>query len=413
MLMIGSLGSPEIAGVGIATRIFFVLILVLFGISTGSGIFISQYWEIREIARIRKVMGMSLWLSLMTALIIGTLTLLFSAEMIGLFTSDREIIRYGADYLSISSWGFILTALIFVFAFACRSTGHTILPLIASFVSMVSNTLMNYAMIYGHWGSPAMGVGGAALATVISRVIELGILMIMIYGFQYPHRVFPVDMKVDWGQFKTYLKTVLPVTGNELVWVLGMTMYSVIWGRMGSHEITAMSILAPVDSFAVGIFLGLSSASSVMLGNALGASDFDRARQYAARFIRIGVIISILTGIIIIFSADIILGFYKIDETVYRISRILLLIAGAFLWLKIINMIMIVGILRSGGDVRYSFFMDTGAIWLVGIPVAAFLGLVLTLPLPVVYLAVMSEEVIRGVLGIGRFLTGRWIRNLT
>ncbi|OHD17053.1 MAG: hypothetical protein A2086_06120 [Spirochaetes bacterium GWD1_27_9] len=411
-IMIGSLGATCVASVGIANRLFFILILLLFGISTGATVFTSQYWGKKDIPNIRKVLGMALSSSLFVGFIMMVVMLTIPHLVMSIFTKDSEIIKYGSLFLKINSISFVFTSITFTYAFICRSTGNTKLPMFITIFCLGINTLLNYCLIFGNFGFPQMGVAGAAISTNIARFFECFFLILLIYLNNYPAAAKIREMRFDFSFFKNFLKTTMPIISNEFFWVIGITIYSIIYARMGTNEIAAISIISPIESIAIGIFFGLANACSIMLGNQLGINNNSKADKYAKRFIRLGLVFSIFFGILLIIFADKILSFYKVDKVIIDLSKNILIILCIFLWIKIFNMITIVGILRSGGDVKFSLFMDTGAVWVFGVPLVFIAAFILKLPLPLVYLLSMFEEVVKGCLGIFRIYSKKWIKNL-
>ncbi|MCX7708715.1 MAG: MATE family efflux transporter [Clostridia bacterium] len=412
-VMIGQLGEAEIAAVALANQIFFLLILFLFGISSGAGIFHAQFWGKGDVPNIRKVLGISLVGGISVALLFTIASLVIPRELMGLFSQDTRVIHMGSAYLRIVSLSFIMTAVSFCYSFTLRCTGKAGLPTYISFIALIANTLLNYVLIFGVLGFPSLGVEGAAIATVIARVVEMVLMLVIVYGRKLvPAASFKEMLDFDLSFVKRFLNTTTPVILNEILWSVGITMYTVAYGRMGTGVLASINIASTVERIALVLFMGMANACAVLVGNKIGEGDEKTAFLYAKRLIVLGPLTGIVMGGIVIGASDWILSIYKVSEVVYNDAKYILMIFGLLIAFKIFNMINVVGILRSGGDTTFCLIMDTAGIWLIAVPLAFIGGLVWSLPVYIVYLLVNLEEVFKIALGIPRFISGKWINNL-
>ncbi len=412
-VMVGQLGETEIAAVGLANQFFFLLNLLMFGIVSGSAIYTSQYWGKRDLPNLRRVLGLSLMLSISAAFIFTCVSLLLPSQVIRIFSEDARVIELGSQFLRIVGLSYMITAVTFSFSFVLRSTGQAKLPMRISVMALLINTALNYLLITGKFGFPALGVRGSAIATVIARTIEVTVLLTIIYKNQYPvaaklHEMMDLSKEFV-GRF---LNTTIPVILNESFWSLGVTMYSVAYGRMGTDVVASINIASTVERLAMVLFVGMGNACAVMVGNQIGAGQEGKAFDYAKKFLITGPFIGIFMGIALILSSKGILSVYNVSSGVYEAAARVLFVIALAMPVKIYNMIMIVGVLRSGGDTKFSLIIDTIGVWFIAVPLAFLGGLVWKLPVHWVYTFIIAEEVFKFTLGVRRFVTKKWINNL-
>jgi Na+-driven multidrug efflux pump len=389
VVMIGQLGAVPVAAVGLANQIFFLLTLMLFGIYTGSAMFTAQLWGIKDIPNIRKVLGLALTLGLGTGTLFLIIAEFFPVAVLSIYSQDPAVIALGSYYLRILGLSFIPYAISFCYAIVLRS------------------------LIFGKLGLPALGVYGAGLAVVISRLLELVLILLLTYRKDSPaaaklHELFSYNLEFS----KKVLKPVLPVVANEILWSLGITAYSVVYARINTDSIAAMNIVASIDQMALVLFNGIGHACAIMVGNWIGAGDEEQAFRYAARSEALGMLGGLGIGALVLVSSNLILSLYKVPPDVIAYAHNALIILGLLLWLRASNMIMFIGIFRSGGDTRFALVLDGLIIWVVGVPLAFIGAFVFHLPVYWVYLLVMSEEITKWCLGAYRFFTRKWIHNL-
>jgi putative MATE family efflux protein len=413
VVMIGQLGGAPVAAVGLANQIFFLLNLMLFGITSGSAMFTAQLWGKRDVPNIRKVLGLALTLGLIAGTIFLVIAEFFPAGALSIYSQDPSVITLGSDYLRIIGFSFLLYAISFCYSSVLRSTGDVQTPLFVTFTALSINTLLSYALIFGKLGLPSMGVHGAAIAVLVSRIVECSLLLWITYHKRSPaagtlSELFSYNL-VFAGNV---LKPVLPVVVNEMLWSLGTTAYSVVYARISTDAIAAMNIVASIDQMALVLFNGIGHACAVLVGNQIGAGDEEQAFRYAARSEVLGMVGAVGIGSLVLASANSILSLYNVSPTVIDYAHHVLTILGLLLWLRVSNVILFIGIFRSGGDTRFALILDGVIIWVVGVPLAFAGAFLFHLPVYWVYLLVMSEEITKWLLGIYRFFSRKWIHNL-
>lgn len=413
ILMIGSLGETTIAAVGLANKVFFVFSLLLFGICSGSSILTSQYFGKKDIKSIRRVLGISLVIGLIGSIFFVIPGILCPKLVMNIFTPSTNTIAIGASYLAIVAISYPLTAITNVYTAVLRSVNEVRLPVVISLVSIFINIVLNYTLIFGHFGAPALGVQGAALGTLIARIIECLSILTIIYIKNGPAAA-KIKELIDFNKefTKKFFITVTPVIINEFMWGLGVTMYSLVYGRMGDGAVAAITITQNVEQIITVMFQGIGSATAVILGNELGANKLEKADIHAKYLIVMQLVLSLVMGVVCFLIKMPLIRLFSVSEFVALDISKCLIVFIIYLPFKMFNLVNIVGVLRSGGDTKAALFLDVTGVWIIGIPLAFLGGIFLGLPIYIVYAMVMFEEVYKFILGIRRYRQKKWLKNI-
>jgi len=414
VIFVGQKGETSVAAVGFAGQIAFLLQLVHFGIISGSAMFTAQFWGRNDVPNLRRVLGLCLMIAVSVSLIFFALSQFIPSEILRIYTKDEAVIALGARYIRTFSLTFLFMAVTFSYAFVLRSSGDVKTPATVSVGALLISTFLSYSLIFGKFGLPELGIQGAAVAAVISRGLECVALLITTYAMKSPAAASLREL-TDFGApfVARVIKPMLPVILNELFWALGVTTYNIIYGRMGTGSFAAMSIVGTIEQMAYVVFIGISNATSVQIGNRIGAGKEDEAYLYAGRSLGLGIMGGLVMGVLLQVVKAPILALYNVSPEVIANASRVLTVMMFFLWVRVNNHTIVVGILRAGGDTRFSLFLDGFMIWLVGVPMA-FLGAnVWHLPVYFVYLCAMSEEAAKWFLGMRRYFSRKWIHNLT
>lgn len=412
-LMIGQLGESTIAAVGLANKVFFVFSLLMFGICSGAGILAAQYYGEDDIKNLRKVLGMTLLLGVGASVLFIFPAMLVPDVVMRIFTPSPEAIAIGSAYLVVVCLSYPFTAVTQGYIAILRAANKVMAPVIISIVSIVVNVILNYALIFGQLGMPKLGVAGAALATLIARIVECTSLLLVIYIKKSPAAARLKEMFVLSREFvKKFFITAAPVIANEFMWGLGVTIYSLVYGRMGDGPVAAITICQSVEQVYQVVFQGLSAATAVILGNILGAGDLKRADEYAKNFIFLQFLLSLAAMVVCTGSRELLIGMFAVSDEVAGFVRGCFTAFTLYIPAKNFNYVNIVGILRSGGDTKAALFLDTTGVWLIGIPLVFLGGMVLQLPIYFVYAMVMAEEVYKLIFGFVRYRQKKWLRKI-
>ncbi len=414
VIFIGQKGDASVAAVGLAGQIAFLLNLVHFGIISGAAMFTAQFWGKRDIPNLRRVLGLCLILAISASLIFFTLSQLFPAEILRIYSKDPVVIELGTNYIRTFSWTFLFFGITFSYALVMRSTGNVKVPTTVSVGALLISTFLSYSLIFGKFGLPELGIQGAAVAAVIARFLECMTLLTVTYAAKLPVAASLRELTgFDRVFLRRVIKPMLPVILNELFWSLGITTYNIIYGHMGTQSYAAMNIVSTIEQVGFVIFIGISNATSVLVGNRIGSGKEEEAYLYAGRSLGIGILGGILLGLFLQLAKVPILSLYKVSPEVIQAASRIINVVSFFLWIRVNNMTTVVGILRAGGDTRFSLFLDGIIIWIVGVPMAYLGAFVFNFPVYLVYVCAMSEEATKWFLGINRYLSRKWINNLT
>ncbi|GBF74140.1 MATE family efflux transporter [Paenibacillus sp. 598K] len=413
-LMVGQLGDVAIASVGMASKIYSVISVVLAGLAAGLSIYAAQYWGRKDVRSITRLLGMTLSLGLMISLLFSGMVYFNPEWSLGLFTTDTRVMEDGAIFLKLVALSYVPTMLTMIYSAVLRSTGHVKYPMYVSLIVVILNVGLNYLLIFGNLGFPKLGLAGAAIGTCIARVVECLLIIGAVYRFRLPGAAgFRYLFSYDRTLARKFYLTTYPIVLTELVWVLGETAYAVIYSRMGTTEMTAMTITFPLQGLSIGLLTGLAGAAGVLVGNRLGAGEEALAREYARRLIRVGIVFSVGLGVVIAAISPLYVSAFAITGEAHELAVHVIWVFAAFMWVKVANMIIAGGILQSGGDSKFVFKMESAATWLVGVPLGLLLSLVWKQPLFWVYFFLSLEEIVRFGIGLMRFRSGKWIQNLT
>ncbi len=424
-IMIGQLGDASIAAVGLANRVFFVYVLLLFGISSGSSILAAQYFGKRDMIGIRRVLRISLIIGVIASFLFLIPAVLFPEFVMRIFTTEQDTIKIGASYLVIIAISYPLTAITNSYVVILRSMHFVKIPIVITTAAIGVNVVLNYGLIFGKLGLPEMGVAGAALATLIARIVEVGVLLLIVYLHKvgdggvgdFIHTKYNKIKEggvpfLNVAFVKKYIITALPVIINEAMWGLGVAFYSIAYGHMGKEAAAAMTITNSVEQLVLVFFFGMCNAAAVILGNEMGANQLEKAERHAKNYMILMFIMSCIGAVLTIFLRGAIILIFPVSDLVAEYIRYSLLVFALYMPIRMLNALIIVAILRSGGDTIAALLLDVSGVWLIGIPAAFIGGLVFHLPVYLVYALILIEEVYKLTLGYLRYRKKKWLKNI-
>lgn len=413
VLMVGQLGEKAIAALGLANQVFFLLIIFLFGVTSGMAIFTAQFWGKNDTESIHKVMGISLSVATFVGALFSLAATLFPESILRFYTEDSEVIALASEYLRIVGFSYIFTAIVTSYYAVLRSIMRVKLTVAVSVIALILKSLLSYLLIFGIGGLPALGVRGAAIATVFGWVFQFILILVLIHTLKTPLAVNPLTFfRFNRAFLFRVLGTAMPAAINEVFWSIGITVYNAVYAHISTSAIAAVQINASIEDVAFVLFIGLGNACAIMIGNEIGAGEKDIAFEHSRRFLIIVVLIAVLSGIIILFARESIIALYKISPDVAHSAYQLMTVFALTVWLRSFNFILFVGALRAGGDTRFAMFMEIFSIWVIGVPAALIGGFVLHLPVYGVYLLVLSEELVKAFIILKRYRSRKWIHDL-
>lgn len=410
-IMIGRLGSVEIAAVGLGNSFFFVLNMILFGITSGGGVFIAQFWGKKDIKGIRKSLGIMLVLAVVVSAIFNILAILIPEQIMHLYSPDPDVIAVGADYLRVVSFSYIITAISFAYTLAFRGTEHVKLPFVATGVSLVVNAVFNYIFIF----ILGWGVQGAGAATVISRLTEMFILIFFSYARKYEpcgrlKELFSFDLSFV-GRF---VKIALPVIINESFWGLGTSVNNAIFAHAGTDSITAYNIVNTISQLTWVFCMGFGNGNGVIIGKKIGEGEQETARVYAKRSLWFMPLVGACVGIFLWPLSKTLPFFFNVSPEIIKTACNMIIVLICMYPFNSMCMNWIVGVCRAGGDTTFAALVEILVMWGISIPLGAVAAFVWHLPAVWIYACLLiSESVCKAILGLIRVLSGKWLHDVT
>lgn len=412
-LMVGSLGELELNAVGVSVQIFFIYWMIVYGFCSGGATFISQFFGVKDFANIRKTVGFTLTLSFSIGILFFAAAMLFPEKILRIFTKFPEVIALGAEYVRMGAGTFLCVAVIQPFTIALRATQQTKLPLYASATALMTNTVLNYILIFGKFGFPAMGVKGAALATLIARLVELSLLMCFVFVRKNVIAGRPSQFFGFGRELATkILRNSLPTTINESLWGIGTAMYIAAFARMGIAEGAAIQACNTINNLFSMAAFSIGDAVLIIVGQKIGEGKTELAYNISVKLIKVGVVIGVLFGACTILLGEPLIGLFEFSGKGADYAIKILIVYGSTFWLSLYNGLHITGTLRCGGDTKFAMFTECGTVWLIGVPAAFITALYLQWPIYFAVLAVKSEELIKCVVLTKRYLSKKWMNNV-
>lgn len=411
-LMIGSLGENELAAVAQANQLSMIMNIFIFGIASGSAIYGSQFWGKKDLRGIGSVLVLATLAAVTLGAVGSCIAFFFPRQFLSMYLHDEAVIDLGVQYLRTVFPSYMILGVTNAVAAVDKSTERVRLPMVASVLSLAINTTLNYCLIFGNFGFPKLGLRGGAIASLTACTTECVILTAFTFILRYPAGNFSLLRLPPVRFIRRFFKTTLPVILNEGLWGVGTTVFSMVYGAMGTQAVAAMSIAGTLDRFLYIFTVGIVHATSILVGRTIGEGDEDGAYHCARRAITFCTGIAIVSAVVIALVRVPVISLFSVTPETARAAATVVLIMACILPLRSFNYINIVGILRSGGDTIFSMALDLGSIWTCSVPLVALTGLVLHWPIEVVVLFVYAEDIPKVLIGFRRFLSRKWIRNL-
>jgi putative MATE family efflux protein len=413
-VMLGSLGEKQISASAIANQPFFIMSIMIFGLASGASVLTAQYWGKGDMATIRKIIGIAIKASLLCSVVFSVFVIIFPESVMSIYTNDKQVILLGSQFLRIIGFSYILSGISMTFLFIIRSVEHVMFPLVISIIIFVVNTILNWLLIYGEFGFPKLGIRGSATATLISRIVEFLLVLNFAFNIDKKIKLKLIDVfSFDKQLFKDFLHYSLPVVLNETLWSVGITMQTVIIGHISSQAVAANSISSIVQRLAYVYIFGLANAAAVMVGKQIGAGNEQKARDTAFTLLIVSVFAGIIASIFMFLIRDPALMLFNISDSTKELTKQIMLVFSFVVFFAAFNSTNIVGVLRGGGDTKFALVIDVSCLWIIALPLGAIFGLIFKIPIVFVFALLFIDEPIKFLLGILRFKSGLWLRNVT
>lgn len=414
VVMLGTVGETALSGASLAGQVQYIMTLFLFGLTSGATVLTAQYWGKGDRETIEKILGMTVKAAILVTALFTMAALAVPSLLMRIFTSDPAVITEGVKYLRIVAFTYIMIGVTQAYLYVMRSVERVVVATVVYLCSLLCNIVMNSIFIFGLFGFPAMGVSGAALGTLCARILEV----ILTAGYA---RLFNKEIKLrpqyilhtDRALFRDYMKYALPVVANEVMWGMGTAANTAILGHLGSAAVAANSVAQVARQLATVVSFGLSSAAAIYLGKTIGEKKLEYARAYAKRFVLLSVAMGLLGGLVILIVSGPASAALTLTDTAKGYLRIMFCVMSYFVIAQAFNTTMVVGIFRSGGDTRFGLIMDMSTMWGCSILFGFIAAFVLKLSVPVVYVILMSDEIIKIPISLRRYRGYRWLKDVT
>lgn len=415
VIMLNYVGQSSISAVSLASQYASILFSVFYGLGTGVTMLCSQYYGKKDLRAIEVIEGIALRFSLAGSLCFAALSLSVPRYMMRLFTNDTELIAIGASYLRCMSVAYLCWGIIEIYLSVLRSIGRVTICTILNVITFSLNIILNATFIFGLFGVPKLGAMGVAIATSLSRLIELiGCLIVSALSrdIKLNFRFIFIRNKL---LFRDFVRLSLPALGNDIVWGLGFSMYSVIIGHLGTDAVAANSFVVVARNFGTILCFGIASAGTILIGNTLGENRLDDARADARRLMKLTVLSGVIGGLIVLIASPFVIAYAKESLTANALHylKYMLLINTYYIMGTAVNTTLIAGVFRAGGDSRFGLFCDTIDMWCYAVPLGFFAAFVLKLPVLWVYFLLCTDEFVKWPWVFKRYKSEKWLKNIT
>ena len=415
-VMISSLGGSEIAAVGLVNQFVFFFMVACFGISSAGGVFFSQYYGYKDNDSVRRYLSLTLQLSVIVSGIFTLASLVFPNQIMKILIPDESVIVHGAEYLRLIAFTFIPTSISMCYNTVLRAVNRAKEPLFVSFIAFILNVVFNYIFIFGKFGAPAMGVAGAALGTIIARVVEFIILEFIIRRDTVKTQLIsPLDLfKIDFERIKKFIPIATPIILAELFWSLGQLMFAMAIARIGKDASAAINLTNSFQIFFFIIVYSLNTSGAILIGQTLGSNRINRAERYARYFLQLNTSVGVISLILLVAIPQVFMMIYSgLEANIYDMAIRLLIIRGIFIPFRFINGMLFVGIFRAGGETKTPLIMELSTMWLFAVPMSFICVLIFKWPIEYVFALISFEEFIKTFLIWPLYKKKKWLKNIT
>lgn len=414
VIMLSKIGEKVLAGASLASQVQFIMTLIFFGITSGVTILTAQYWGKGDKRTVERLLGLSLRLSVSVALCFFLGATLFPEKLMRVFSKDAAVIQEGVKYLRVVGFSYLLSAVTTVYLNVLRSMERVVIATFVYTISLLSNIIVNALLIFGLFGFPKLGIVGAALGTLIARMIEVSIVFVYAkknrkllefhwYDFFHTPRVL-------WHDFLHYAT---PVILNELFWGTGIAANAAILGHLGSSVVAASSVTQILRQLSAVITFGLANATAILIGKTIGEKSYVLAEQYAKKFVRLTIISGLVGSTLVFLLSPWVVKHFAVSAEIQDYLSYMLKIIVFYILAQAISMVFIIGIFRAGGDSRFGLFVDFSTMWFGSILLGYLGAFVFHLPVKIVYLLLMCDEFLKIPMVLYRYKQKKWLKNVT
>ena len=413
VVMLNFVGQSSISAVSLAANYASILFMVYYGLGTGATLLCAQYYGKGDFRAIQIVQSIAMRFSLSISIVVAAAAFCIPDKMMLLFTNDPELIAIGAEYLRVMGVTYVCWSVIEIYLATLRSVGRATISMVLNIVAFSLNIVLNAVFIFGLLGAPRMGATGVAIATAVSRVVELiGCFVVSAFSKDVKLSLRSLFVRNDL-LLKDFVSRSIPAMLNDLSWGVAFSMYSVILGHLGNDAVAANSLVVVVRNITTTFCFAVASSGGVLLGNVLGSGDMAKARDYASHMMRLTVITGAVGGVLVLVSIPAVLRFASLSDTAMHYLKNMLLINSYYIMGAAVNTSLIAGVFRAGGDTKFGMICDTIDMWCYAVPLGFFAAFVLKLPVMWVYFLLCTDEFVKWPWVLKRYFSGKWMKNIT
>ena len=414
VFMLGLVGETALSGASLAGQIQFVMTLVFMGVTSGATVLTAQYWGKGDCRTIEKILGMAFRIAFLVALFFAAAAFCIPDMLMRIYSSEPEVIQEGVKYLRIVGVSYLLMAFTQIYLNIMRSIEKVVIATVVYSVSLLVNIFINAVLIFGLFGMPKLGIVGAAIGTLAARVVEAAIVF---WYAAVKNKIVKIHIrdlfttdKLLMGDFLMYS---LPVVLNELMWGLGSSANTAVIGHLGSAAVAANSVAQVARQLATVVAFGICNATAIYLGKTIGEQRFEDAKVYGRKFIKLSLIAGCIGGGLILIAAPIANAVMALTSEAQSCLTFMFFVMSYFTVAQALNTTLVVGVFRSGGDTKFGLVLDVGTMWGCSILLGALAAFVFHAPVQIVYMLLMSDEIIKLPITLKRFYGYKWIKDVT
>ncbi|MDO5590738.1 MAG: MATE family efflux transporter [Lachnospiraceae bacterium] len=414
VIMLGKVGEKVLSGASLAGQVQFIMTLIFYGTTSGAMVLTAQYWGKKDTRTIEKVLGIGLRTGMTAAVLFAIAALSIPEYLMRIYTSDPIVISEGVKYLRIVAFSYVCMAVTQVYLNIMQSIERVIIATVIYASSLGVNIVINGVLIFGLFGAPKLGIVGAAIGTLCARTIET--ILVLLYAF-LRNKVVRIHLKdilhIDKLLWKDFLAYAMPVMINEMMWGLGSSANTAVIGHLGSAAVAANSVAQVARQLATVVAFGISQATAIYLGKTIGEKKMEEAKAYASRFVKLSILLGCAGGILILVAAPIAKANLALTAAAGNYLAFMFFVMSYFTVAQAINTTMVIGVFRSGGDTKIGLIIDVSTMWGCSILLGAIAAFVFHASVPVVYVLLMSDELIKVPITFKRYRSYKWLKDVT
>lgn len=418
VVMMSFVSQAALSASSLANQFFFILSCIFFGMSAGTAVMAAQYWGKGDVRTIEKVVALAIKLSVAVALVFMVAALAVPDLIMKIYTSDPELIEAGCKYLRVVSFSYVTNAFCTIYLCSMRCVERVNMSAAVHFIAVIMNVVLNACFIFGFGPFPKLGIVGVALATSITRAVEV-VICLVDNKFNGVIRLHVKDFFARSREMlKEFLRYALPSMGNDIIWGLATSVYSMILGHLSSDMVAANSLNGTVRNLLTVVCFGLSGSAAIILGKTMGENRLEDAKRYAGRFVWLSIVTAIVAGGAILAARPLLLGltdsgYFKLSAQAKEYFSVMLYISSYYIVGMSYNTMCICGIYRAGGDAKFGLIMDAGTMWGYAVPAGLLAAFVFKIPPMWVYFVLCLDEFVKIPVVLRHYFKYAWLKNIT